>query len=89
VKRVFAVALALLASAAPIAAKDADTAEADRILERYEQCRPSQQELAFFQLDWARDLDEAKTRAKKEKRPIFFIWLTNKSGPTRFFSGHC
>ena len=63
--------------------------EVQKILDRHEAARPTDQSLAFYGLDWAPSLPEAKARAKKEGRPIFFIWLTNISASTSFFTGHC
>ena len=60
-----------------------------QIRERFAAARPSAQSLAFYSLDWAPSLAEAKARARREGRPILFIWLTNISAPTDFFSGHC
>lgn len=60
-----------------------------RILERYTAARPSDQKLAFYALDWAPSLKEARARARKEGRPILFIWLTNITAATSFFTGHC
>ena len=59
------------------------------IRERFEVSRPSEKQLAFYSLDWGPTLAEAKERAAKEKRPIFFIYVTNISASTNFFSGHC
>ena len=63
--------------------------QVQKILDRHEAARPTEQSLAFYALDWAPSLPEAKARAKKEGRPIFFIWLTNISAATSFFTGHC
>ena len=62
---------------------------ASRILDKVKDARPAHEDMGFYRLDWARSLPEAKRRARKESRPILFIWLTNKTGPTDFFSGHC
>lgn len=69
-----------------VAAQDPAAVE---LLERCQQARPSVDDLAFFSLDWAPSLDEALERAAREQRPVFFIHLTNITGPTEFFSGHC
>jgi len=50
---------------------------------------PSKKELAVYSLDWEPTLAAARKRAQVEQRPIFFIVVTNYSGPTNFFSGHC
>lgn len=67
----------------------AQDAAVARILDKLEKARPAAADMGFYRLDWARSLTEAKRRARKEGRPILFIWLTNKTGPTDFFSGHC
>ncbi len=63
--------------------------EEARLLARYRECRPSDDSLRFYRLDWAADLAAAKARAAKERRPVFFIAVTNISGPDTFFTGHC
>ena len=50
---------------------------------------PSKKELAVYSLDWEPTLAAARKRAAAEQRPIFFIVVTNFTGPTNFFSGHC
>ena len=50
---------------------------------------PSKKELAVYSLDWEPTLAAARKRAAAEQRPIFFIVVTNYTGPTNFFSGHC
>lgn len=80
-------ALLLALSAAPhLPAQDP---QVKMIRERFAAARPTAQQLAFYSLDWAPSLAEAKARARREGRPILFIWLTNISAPTDFFSGHC
>ncbi len=61
----------------------------EELAERCRQARPGAEELAFYSLDWAPSLEAALERAAQEQRPVFFIHLTNISGPTEFFSGHC
>jgi hypothetical protein len=56
---------------------------------RFKAARPTDDQLRFYSFDWAKDLADAKVRAAKEKRPIFFIAVTNISGPDIFFTGHC
>ena len=58
------------------------------ILARFYAAKPSAKELAFYSLDWAMSLQEAKTRATKEHRPILIVLNTNISAGTNFFSGH-
>ncbi|MAB89558.1 MAG: hypothetical protein VX913_14190 [Planctomycetota bacterium] len=60
-----------------------------RILEKLEKARPADADMGFYRLDWSPSITDAKRRARKEGRPILFIWLTNKTGPTDFFTGHC
>jgi len=79
--------LALLAIfTAPVPGQDNAV---ERIVRSFERVRPTDSDLAFYSLDWVDTLADARARARVEKRPVFFIWLTNKSGPTNFFSGHC
>lgn len=58
------------------------------ILDRFAAAKPKPEQLGFFTLDWEMSLSEAKKRAIKEKRPIFFLLNTNISAGTNFFSGH-
>ena len=67
----------------------AEEAGVQQIVEQYHRARPTKAELSIFTLDWAPTLDVALRRGKEEKRPIFFIWLTNYNGPSNFYSGHC
>jgi hypothetical protein len=80
------IALLLLLGCAQLPAQDP---EVRKIRERFEAAKPSPEKLAIFSLDWAPSLTEAKARARKEGRPIFFIWLSNISASTNFFGGHC
>ncbi len=63
--------------------------DADRVLAKSRAARPSDDALSFYKLDWAKDLADAKARAAKEGRPIFFVAVTNISGPDTFYTGHC
>lgn len=56
---------------------------------RFTKARPSDATLGFYTLDWVGDLTTAQARAKKEQRPVFFIFITNISAATSFFTGHC
>ena len=56
---------------------------------RFTAALPTRAQLAFFTLDWATDLAAAQARAKKESRPVFFVFITNISAATNFFVGHC
>ena len=62
---------------------------ADRIRLLYHWAVPTDDQMGFYQLDWAKDLADATSRAKREGRPILFIGINNHSGPNEFFSGHC
>lgn len=59
-----------------------------RIQERFEAAQPDEKRLAFYSLDWAMSLAEARKRADKENRPILIILNTNITAGTNFFSGH-
>ena len=66
-----------------------DAARARQIVESYQAARPTDSELALFQLDWAANLKEAKARAAKEKRPIFFVSTTQLKDAGDLRGGHC
>ena len=80
-----AISLCLLAGVAT--ARVASLSEARGIEERFKALRPADRELAIFGLDWESDLEAAKARAAKERRPIFLIVVRNSYG--NMFSGHC
>ena len=61
--------------------------QAQRVLDRYEQIRPSDEELVMYRLDWAQSFEEAKERARREKKPIFLIRIHAQYGD--LYSGHC
>jgi hypothetical protein len=65
------------------------TQDAQRILKAYEAARPSQAQLVMYKLDWAADLAEARARAAKEKRPIFFVATQQLEDAGSLFTGHC
>lgn|GEM_PF-5007282 len=66
------------------------TPQGAQTIERYAKAGyPASKELAIYSLDWEPTLAAARTRARREQRPIFFIMVTNFSGPTNFYSGHC
>jgi hypothetical protein len=65
----------------------APVGDVQKILDRYRRCRPSDQDLAIFQLDWVPTLKEATARAAQEQRPILLLVLTNSYG--NLFTGHC
>ncbi|WP_309709018.1 hypothetical protein [Armatimonas sp.] len=59
------------------------------IEKRFATARPKGASLAFYTMDWAPDLAAAQVRGKKERRPVFFILVTNVSAATSFYQGHC
>ncbi len=67
----------------------AQEGDAERVLEKFQKAQPDADEMAIYQHDWTANLKQALVRAKKEKRPIFFIGNTNITGPSNFYSGHC
>ncbi len=69
------------------AAKEGPTAEVQTVLDKYRSIRPNAKDLGIFQLDWVPTLREAKKRAAKEQRPIFFVMVLNPFG--NLYSGHC
>lgn len=84
---IFTLALMLAAPAiTPQVAKP--DAKVQEIEGRFKAARPDEKRLAFYSLDWAMSLTEAKARAKKETRPIMLVLNTNISAGTNFFSGH-
>ncbi len=78
-------AAVLAVSALPAKAQNDSASE---ILARFEGAKPDARRLAFYSLDWAMSLKEAKTRAAKEGRPILIVLNTNITAGTNFFSGH-
>jgi hypothetical protein len=59
-----------------------------REIEReFELVLPGREKLALYTLDWVPTLEEARTRAAKENRPVLFILVRNDFG--NFFTGHC
>ena len=60
-----------------------------RVLEAYQAARPTAAELRVFQLDWAGSLQEAKARAAREKRPVFFVSTTQLEDAGDLRAGHC
>ena len=71
-------------------ARFAATPQGAQAIERYAKAGyPASKELAIYSLDWEPTLAAARARARREQRPIFFIMVTNFSGPTNFYSGHC
>ncbi len=56
---------------------------------RFQAAQPSARQQAIWKLDWEDHLATALVRAKKERRPILFIHVTNITGPSYFGAGHC
>ena len=81
---------AIAASAAPPAPDTAAPEPAvTRVIDAYKAARPTPAELQVFMLDWAGSLKEAKERAAKEKRPIFFVSTTQLEDAGDLRAGHC
>ena len=79
-------AFLIVSAAVPVVATAQDRT-AKSILQRYEEFRPGDKELAMYQLDWAASLEVAKTRAAREKRPILLVIIHAQYGNIQ--SGHC
>ena len=56
---------------------------------RFQAAQPSDSQQAIWKLDWEDHLSTALVRAKKERRPVLFVHVTNITGPSYFGSGHC
>ena len=67
----------------------AQAAQEQDILKAYQAARPADHELGVFQLDWADSFKDAKARAAKEKRPIFFVCTTQLKDAGNLRDGHC
>ena len=61
--------------------------DVQNILDKYRRFRPTDKDLAIFQLDWVPTLKQATQRAAKEQRPILLLVVTNSYG--NLFTGHC
>jgi hypothetical protein len=70
-----------------VSAQGADRRDVDNVLDRFRSVRPTAEDLAIYQLDWAPTLKAAKEQAAKEDRPIFLVMVTNSFGD--LCSGHC
>jgi len=81
------------AAAAPVASPAVQTAapqpEAQRILEAFQAARPPDRDLGVFRLDWAASLKDARARAAKERRPIFFVSTMQLKEAGDLKGGHC
>src|SRR4051812_49176561 len=65
--------LAFLLLTATVIASAAQNDPASRIEARFDEAKPDAKRLAFFSLDWEMTLQDAKTRAAKEHRPVLVI----------------
>ena len=68
----------------PSSAQDAG---ARRVLERFQQLQPGEDDLAMYRLDWESSLAEAQQRARQEERPICLVIIHARYGDIT--SGHC
>jgi hypothetical protein len=84
---------ATAAAAVPGAAFQSQTtataADVKRVMDAYQAARPADRELGVFSLDWADSLKDAKARAAREKRPIFFVATTQLKEAGDLKGGHC
>ena len=65
----------------------AQDGDVQKILDKYRLLRPTDKDLAIFQLDWVPTLKDARERAAKEQRPILLLVVTNSYG--NLVTGHC
>ena len=79
-------AASALAAKPPEASTPAKSSEVQKVLDKYRAVRPGARDLAWFSLDWATTLKEAKERAAKEKRPILFL---HTNGRGNLYCGFC
>ena len=56
---------------------------------RFQAAQPPGRQQAIWKLDWEDHLSTALARAKRERRPVLFIFVTNITGPSNFGTGHC
>ena len=56
---------------------------------RFQAAQPPGRQQAIWKLDWEDHLSTALARAKRERRPVLFIHVTNITGPSNFGTGHC
>jgi hypothetical protein len=63
--------------------------EVRRILDAYQAARPSDRDLGVFMLDWAPSLKDARARATREGRPVFFVSTTQLKDAGNLRTGHC
>ena len=79
-------AIPAVAAEPPEPNKPPKSSEVQEILDKYRAARPDAKDLAWFSLDWAATLKEAKERASKEQRPILFL---HTNGRGNLFCGFC
>jgi len=77
------------AGAAPATQAPVQDPAVRRTLDAFKTARPAENELRVFQLDWASSLQDAKARALKEDRPIFFVSTTQLEDAGNLRGGHC
>lgn len=65
----------------------AQTEDARRVIDRYRELKPTDDELAMYRLDWVGSLEAAKRRAAEENRPILVVAIHARYGD--LFTGHC
>src|SRR5262245_27226010 len=75
-----------LAAEPPVGGKLATSSDVQRIMDRYHEIRPGAKDLAWFALDWATTLKEAKERAAREHRPVLFL---HTNGRGNLYCGFC
>ena len=66
-----------------------EDADVRRIVDAYAAARPPDADLGVFMLDWAASLKDAKARAAREKRPVFFVSTTQLKDAGDLRGGHC
>ena len=76
-------------AAAPVAESGREDPDLRRTQDAYQAVRPADRDLGVFALDWAGSLREAKTRAAREKRPIFFVSTMQLKDAGDLRGGHC
>ena len=81
-----ALAALVVGCAFPVLSHASDT---QRILDAFSAARPAERDLGVFKLDWADSLKDAKARAAKERRPIFFVSTTQLKEAGNLRDGHC
>ena len=81
--------LAERGAAVPAARTAGPDTEARQIRDAYEAARPADRDLGVFRLDWVGSLKEARERATREKRPIFFVATMQLKDAGNLQSGHC